>query len=113
MMTPVNNELGDILQRLFETIRNRRDAAPDASYTASLLAEGPQRCAQKFGEEAVEAAIAGAIGDEKALTHEAADVFYHLLVLMASAGVSPEDVAAALRTREGVSGHDEKAARGK
>lgn len=111
-MTPVNNELGDLLQRLFETIRDRRDAAPEASYTASLLAGGAPRCAQKFGEEAVEAAIAGAVGDEKALTQEAADVFYHLLVLMASVGVSPDDVASVLRSREGVSGHDEKAERG-
>lgn len=110
-MTPVNDQLGDLLKRLFEVIRNRKGAAPEASYSASLLVGGPGRCAQKFGEEAVEAVIAGAAGDQEALTQEAADVFYHLLVLMASVGVTPEDVAVVLRAREGVSGHEEKAAR--
>lgn len=112
-MAPKKDQLGDVIEQLFETICSRKDAPSDASYTASLLAEGPSRCAKKFGEEAVEAAIAGAAGDPSALTQEAADVFYHLLVLMASVDVSPDDVAAALRAREGVSGHDEKAARGK
>ncbi len=112
-MTPANEQLGVLLQRLFETIRSRKGASPEASYTASLLAAGAARCAKKFGEEAVEAAIAGAAGDQEALTEEAADVFYHLMVLMASVGVTPEDVAAALRAREGVSGHDEKASRSK
>lgn len=106
------DNLGDVLARLYETIEARKGAAPDASYTASLLAAGVARCAKKFGEEAVEAAIAGAVGDKAALTDEAADVLYHLLVLMAAADVSPADVAAALAKREGVSGHDEKAGRG-
>ena len=104
--------LGDVLTRLYGTIEARKGAAPDASYTASLLAAGAARCAKKFGEEAVEAAIAGAIGDKAALTEEAADVLYHLLVLMAAADVVPADVAKALAGREGVSGHDEKAGRG-
>ncbi len=111
-MTPTKDQLGDVLEQLFETVQSRKGASPDASYTASLLADGHQRCAKKFGEEAVEAVIAGAAGDANALTQETADVFFHLLVLMASVGVSPEDVAAVLRAREGVSGHDEKAARG-
>lgn len=110
-MATTQEQLGELLQRLFETIRSRKDAAPEASYTAALLAAGRERCAQKFGEEAVEAVIAGAAGDAKSLTGEAADVLYHLLVLMASVGVSPDDVASALRAREGISGHDEKAAR--
>ena len=110
-MAATQEQLGDLLQRLFATIRSRKDAPSSESYTASLLADGASRCAKKFGEEAVEAAIAGAAGDPRALTQEAADVFYHLMVLMASVGVTPEEVAEVLRTREGVSGHDEKAAR--
>ena len=104
--------LDGVLTRLYETIEARKGAAPDASYTASLLADGAARCAKKFGEEAVEAAIAGATGDRAALTDEAADVLYHLLVLMAAADVRPADVAATLAKREGVSGHEEKARRG-
>lgn len=104
--------LDGVLARLYETIEARKGASPDASYTASLLAKGAARCAKKFGEEAVEAAIAGAAGDRAALTQEAADVLYHLLVLMAAADVRPADVAAVLAKREGVSGHEEKARRG-
>lgn len=103
--------LGDVLTRLYETIEARKGASPDASYTASLLAAGAARCAKKFGEEAVEAAIAGAMGDKEALREEAADVLYHLLVLTAAADVAPADIAAALARREGVSGHEEKAGR--
>ncbi|MHA7872845.1 MAG: phosphoribosyl-ATP diphosphatase [Hyphococcus sp.] len=103
--------LGDLLTELFATIESRRDAPAAQSYTASLLAAGAARCAQKFGEEAVEAAIAGATGDAPALTEEAADALFHLLVLMAAGGVRPDDVAAVLRRRQGTSGHDEKASR--
>lgn len=108
---PAQTPLGDILSDLFETIERRKGAAPEDSYTASLLAAGGERCAKKFGEEAVEAALAGAVGDKAQLTEEAADVLYHLLVLMAASGVSPEDVAAVLAAREGQSGHAEKASR--
>ncbi|MEM9618496.1 MAG: phosphoribosyl-ATP diphosphatase [Pseudomonadota bacterium] len=109
-MTKQTN-LGDVLASLFKTIESRRSAAPETSYTASLLAAGPAKCAKKFGEEAVEAAIAGALEDNDALTGEAADALYHLMVLLASAGISPDDVAAELAARQGVSGHAEKAAR--
>lgn len=106
------DNLGETLARLYKTIEARKGASPDASYTASLLAAGAARCAKKFGEEAVEAAIAGAVGDKAALTEETADVLYHLLVLMAAVDVAPADVAAVLAKREGVSGHEEKAGRG-
>ena len=96
---------------LFTTIESRKGASAESSYTASLLQAGAERCAKKFGEEAVEAALAGAKGDKAALTAEAADALYHLLVLMAAAGVSPDDVAGALKQRQGVSGHEEKASR--
>ncbi len=110
-MAPTNDTLGDVLARLFQTIEARRGDSAEKSYTAALLAGGNVRCAKKFGEEAVEAAVAGAMGDRLALTAEAADVLYHLMVLMASAGVAPDAVAAALSQREGQSGHAEKAAR--
>lgn len=104
-------EIGKVLGRLFNTIESRKGVDGETSYTAQLLNAGAERCAKKFGEEAVEAAIAGAIGDKKALTGEAADVLYHLLVLLSANDVSLEDVAAELALREGISGHDEKAAR--
>jgi len=99
------------LEKLAATIAARRDADPATSWTAKLLSKGPEKCAQKFGEEAVEAVIEAARGDRHALTAEAADVLYHLLVMLASRGVSLDDVMAELKRREGVSGVDEKAAR--
>lgn len=105
------NDLGTVLNRLEATITARKGADAGASYTASLLAGGAQKCAKKFGEEAVEAALAAVSGDKQHLTAEAADVLYHLLVMLAEAGVSLTEVAAALTAREGTSGHDEKAAR--
>ena len=108
-----NDNLGDVLSDLFETIEARRASGDSSSYTVSLLESGPARCAKKFGEEAVEAAIAGATSDKTALTEEAADVLYHLLVLMTAVGVTPDDVAAVLKKREGVSGLQEKASRKK
>ena len=105
------DRLGTVLQRLYEVIESRKDADPKSSYTASLLAKGPARCAKKFGEEAVEAVIAGTTSDKAELTAEGADTLYHLLVLMASVGVTPNEVAQTLADREGISGHDEKAGR--
>ncbi len=104
--------LGKAIDDLAETIRARADADPKSSYTASLIAAGPARCAKKLGEEGVEAALACAAGDKAALAQEAADVVFHLLAALKVSGVSPEDVAAVLEGRKGVSGHDEKAARG-
>ncbi|MCA6307041.1 MAG: phosphoribosyl-ATP diphosphatase, partial [Phenylobacterium sp.] len=80
--------------------------------TARLLQDGPPRAARKLGEEAVEAIVAAVSGDRDGLAAEAADVLYHLLVLLAAAGVSPDEVAARLEAREGASGLEEKAARG-
>ncbi len=99
-----------VLTRLQTTIDARRGADPKSSYTAQLLAD-PPRAAKKFGEEAVEAVIAAMSADKAALAAEGADVLYHLLVLLAAAGVSPDAVAAELAGREGMSGLDEKAAR--
>ena len=101
------------LDRLAATIADRKDADPDTSWTAKLLAKGPEKCAEKFGEEAVEAIIEAVKGDRDRLTEEAADVLYHLLVMLAARDVTLSDVLAELDRREGRSGLDEKAARPK
>jgi phosphoribosyl-ATP pyrophosphohydrolase len=100
------------LKDLNARIKSRAAASPDQSYTAQLLAEGVERCAQKFGEEAVEAVVAAISGDRRALTAEAADVLYHLLVLLASGAVELDEVMAELENRTARSGLQEKAARG-
>jgi phosphoribosyl-ATP pyrophosphohydrolase len=101
----------DTLARLEATIANRKGADPASSYVASLFAKGRPKIARKFGEEAVETIVAALTEDQAALTGEAADVIFHLLVLLADAGVPFADVLAELDRREGVSGHDEKASR--
>lgn len=100
------------LDDLFATIETRKGADPDSSWTAKLLAKGPEKCAEKFGEEAVEAIIEAVKDDKAALTSEAADVLYHLLVMLASRDVALADVMAELARRQGTSGIAEKAARG-
>ena len=99
------------LQILAATIESRRGADPDSSWTAKLLAKGPEKCAEKFGEEAVEAIIEAVKGDRAKLTAEAADVLYHLLVMLAARDLTLQDVEAELARREGTSGIAEKAAR--
>ena len=101
------------IDRLFATIAARKGGDPKTSYTASLLKEGPARCAKKFGEEAVEVVLAAVAKDKRELTAESADVLYHLLVVWAACGVTPKNVYAALSAREGQSGLAEKAARKK
>jgi phosphoribosyl-ATP pyrophosphohydrolase len=103
----------DVLLQLAATIRARRTAAPDGSYTRQLLDAGPARCAKKLGEEAVETVIAGTAESAEALRAEAADLLYHLLVLLESRGVAIEDVLGVLEARAGVSGLKEKADRTK
>ncbi|WP_112324004.1 phosphoribosyl-ATP diphosphatase [Oceanibium sediminis] len=105
--------MSETLTRLAATIAARRGVDPASSYTASLLARGTGKAAEKFGEEAVEAIVAAASGDRDGLRAEAADVLYHLMVLLTAAGVTLEEVEAELEKREGTSGHAEKAARGK
>ena len=105
------SRLGEAIARLEAVIESRRGASPDSSWTARLLHDGPPRAARKLGEEAVEAVVAAVSGDREGLASEAADVLYHLMVLLAAAGVSPDEVAARLEAREGVSGLAEKAAR--
>jgi len=99
------------LDRLFSTIRSRRSASSDKSYTASLLAKGRIECAKKLGEEAIETGLAAAAENNSAVVHKSADLLYHLLVLWAACGIEPDAVYAELRARETQSGVEEKAAR--
>lgn len=102
----------EALARLEATIAARKAAGDAASsHTARLLAKGPAKCAQKFGEEAVEAVIAAAERDRYGLINESADTLYHLLVMLAALDVSLDEVCAELERREGVSGLVEKASR--
>lgn len=99
------------LDRLAATIVSRKGADPETSWTAKLFSKGPEKCAEKFGEEAVEAIIEAVKGDRARLTSEAADVLYHLLVMLAARDVTLEEVLAELERREGTSGIAEKAQR--
>jgi phosphoribosyl-ATP pyrophosphohydrolase len=102
----------DVLDRLEATIREHRSGDPAASYVAKLTARGRAKIAQKLGEEAVETVIAATSGDDAAIVPEAADLLFHLLLLLADAGLGLDDVRGELARREGLSGIDEKAARG-
>lgn len=101
------------LDRLESTIAARRSADPESSYVARLNAKGMPKIAQKLGEEAVETVIAAMRGDKAELTGEAADLLFHLMVLLDASGVPIADVMAELDRRDGVSGIAEKAARAK
>jgi phosphoribosyl-ATP pyrophosphohydrolase len=100
-----------VLDRLSATIQARKGADPATSHTAAMLAKGPAKCAEKFGEEAIEAIIEAARGDREALVREASDVVYHLLVMLAAQDLTLADVLAELERREGTSGVAEKASR--
>jgi len=109
--------MSDIIARLSETLSERRGASPETSYTASLLAAGLPKIRAKLEEELGElievAEQFDADGDSKAhaLVHEAADLWFHSMVLLVSQSVSPMRVLGELERRLGVSGHDEKRAR--
>lgn len=99
------------LNDLAATIATRKSADPSSSWTAQLLAKGPEKCAEKFGEEAVEAIIEAVKGDQDALAAEAADVIYHLLVMLAARDVPLSQVLDILAGRQAQSGLTEKASR--
>jgi phosphoribosyl-ATP pyrophosphohydrolase len=101
----------DQLEKLAIDITEKANASPDESYTAKLISKGVAKCAKKFGEEAVELALASIGHDKFETTKEAADVLYHFLVLLKAAGVSPDDIMAELKRREGTGGLVEKASR--
>ena len=99
------------LSELEAIIAARASADPDESWTAKLLAKGPEKCAEKFGEEAIEAIIEATKGDTDKLTSEAADVLFHLLVMLKSRGVALDAVMDELAARQSQSGLQEKASR--
>ena len=101
------------LSELEAIIAERATASPDESWTAKLLLKGPEKCAEKFGEEAIEAIIEATKGDTEKLTSEAADVLFHLLVMLRARGVSVASVMAELDRRQAQTGLQEKASRGK
>jgi phosphoribosyl-ATP pyrophosphohydrolase len=105
------SRFSEILARLDATIAARVGADPGSSYTAKLLAGGPPLAAKKFGEEAIETALAAVQADPDAVAAESADLIYHWLVLLAATGVTLDAVAAKLEAREGMSGIAEKASR--
>ncbi|WP_264212977.1 phosphoribosyl-ATP diphosphatase [Leisingera thetidis] len=102
-----------LLHDLEATILSRKGADPDTSWTAKLLAKGPEKCAEKFGEEAIEAIIEAVKGDGGKLASEGADVLYHFLVMLAARDVALDDVLKVLAERQGLSGIAEKAGRPK
>lgn len=107
------NMSAEVLNRLFAVIQSRRGGDSKTSYTAKLFEKGTNRIAQKVGEEAVETVIAAVSGDASRVAAESADLLYHLCVLWADAGVTPDDVFDVLEQREGVSGIAEKDSRPK
>lgn len=99
------------LEELEQIVAARASAAPEDSWTAKLLSKGPEKVAEKFGEEAIEALIEAVKGDAQGLTSEAADVLFHLVVMLHSRGVSVANVMAELDARQSRSGLAEKASR--
>ncbi|MBN9886774.1 phosphoribosyl-ATP diphosphatase [Salipiger abyssi] len=99
------------LEELETIVASRAEASPEESWTAKLLAKGPEKCAEKFGEEAVEAIIEAVKNDREKLTGEAADVLFHFLVMLKARDLPLADVMAELARRQGQSGLAEKAAR--
>ena len=103
----------EVLAALADEIAAKKSASPETSYTAKLISKGVEKCAAKLGEEAVETALAAVLKDKAHVTAEAADLLYHLLVLLEASGVPLADVMAELARRQGVSGIAEKASRAK
>ncbi len=101
------------LEKLEEVVAARAAASPDESWTAKLLAKGPEKCAEKFGEEAIEAIIEAVKGDREKLASEAADVLFHFLVMLRARELPLSEVMAELQRRQSRSGIAEKAARPK
>ena len=106
-------ENSKILERVYSVIESRKGSNPASSYTASLLSQGTPEIARKVGEEAVETITAALAAENKHIIAESADLLFHLLVLWAEKGITPEEVWAELIRREGTSGLEEKSARPK
>ena len=107
----MTNENNDMLDQVFQVILDRKDADPSKSYVASLYQKGLPKIAEKVGEEAIETVIAAVSGDGKDVIAESADLVFHLMVLWAEMGLSPNDIRDELARSEGLSGIDEKNSR--
>ena len=105
--------MNDVLDRLGELLEQRKSADPESSYVAKLYAKGMDSILKKIGEEAAETIIAAKEGDSRQIVYETADLWFHCLVMLAKAGLKPQDVLDELARREGLSGLEEKAARSK
>ena len=103
--------MNDVLDRLGELLEQRKSADPESSYVAKLYAKGMDSILKKIGEEAAETIIAAKEGDSRQIVYETADLWFHCLVMLAKAGLKPQDVLDELARREGLSGLEEKAAR--
>ena len=103
--------MSDVLDRLAQLLEARKDADPQASYVAKLYAKGMDGILKKIGEEAAETIIAAKDGDAQKIIYETADLWFQCLVMLAQAGLHPQDVLDELARREGLSGLAEKAAR--
>lgn len=105
--------MSEVLARIARVVEERKSADPSTSYVASLLARSPDAILQKLGEETTELVIAAKNGERQAIVHETADLWFHTLVLLGACGVGQDEVMAELERRFGVSGIEEKAARGR
>ena len=105
------NSAENVLEQLAAVLESRKQADPEGSYVASLYAGGVDKILKKIGEEAIEVVIAGKDGDAEAIVAEAADLCFHLMVLLAHQGLDPQMVTAELQRRFGLSGVEEKARR--
>jgi len=100
--------MNTILERLDLTIQGKKTESPNKSHTAKLLKKGTEKCAEKFGEEAIELIVASVKKKKKEIIGEAADTLYHMLVLLRSKNISINEVMTELASREGISGIEEK-----
>lgn len=105
--------MSDVLLKLAEVLEQRKGAAPDSSYVAGLYAKGREKILKKVGEEATETVIAGIQDDREQIIYETADLWFHTMILLADAGLGPQDILDELERRFGLSGLEEKAARQK
>ncbi|MCK4744080.1 MAG: phosphoribosyl-ATP diphosphatase [Sulfuriflexus sp.] len=105
--------MSDVLQQLADVLESRKQQNADESYVASLYDKGLEAILKKVGEEATETVIAAMSGDKEKIIYETADLWFHTMVMLANAGLGPDDVLKELSRRIGVSGHEEKASRTK
>lgn len=103
----------EVIRRIQETLEARKNAAPDSSYVSSLYAKGTDAICKKVAEEAAEVIMAAKDGDRLHLVRETCDLWFHSMVLLAHMGIGVDDIMVEFRRREGISGIDEKASRGK